>query len=188
VLREPGFGQAHERGELLRRARPLGDEAKRGEARAVGQCAQEQAQLVGWQAPPRLPANGGRPVGEQVGKKNFTVTLKPGTYSFLCDPHTLTMFATFTVPATVLPIAARVTAAGKVTLTSSGRAVRTLTAGQYAVRVRDESRALGFRLQGPGVHRATGARFRGSVTWRVRLRKGTYRYGSGGRLRTLTVR
>ena len=127
----------------------------------------------------------------EVGKKSFTVTLKPGTYSFLCDPHTLTMFATFTVPAapvTVRPLAARVTVTGKVALTASGRAVRSLTAGTYAVTVRDDSRTLGFRLAGPGVTRATTARFRGTVTWRVRLRAGTYRYGAGKTVRTLTVR
>jgi plastocyanin len=123
----------------------------------------------------------------EVGKKSFAVTLKPGTYAFLCDPHTLTMFATFTVPATARPLAARVSAAGKVTLTSAGRAVRTLAAGAYDVAVRDDSTKLGFRLQGPGVRKATSARFRGRVTWRVRLRKGTYRYGAGA-LRTLTVR
>jgi plastocyanin len=123
----------------------------------------------------------------EVDRKSFTVTLKPGTYSFLCDPHTLTMFATFTVPATARPLAARVTSAGNVTLTRAGRAVRILEAGAYEVTVRDDSTKLGFRLQGPGVRKATGARFRGGVTWRVSLRKGTYRYGAGA-LRTLTVR
>jgi hypothetical protein len=97
------------------------------------------------------------------------------------------MFATFTVPTTARPRAARVTAAGKVTLTSAGRVVRTLAAGAYDVTVRDGSTRLGFRLQGPGVRKATGAHFRGSVTWHVSLRKGTYRYGAGT-LRTLTVR
>jgi plastocyanin len=127
----------------------------------------------------------------EVGKKSFTVTLKPGTYTFLCDPHTLTMFATFTVPAApavIRPLTARVTAGGKVTLTASGKSVRSLTAGTYAVTVRDDSRAVGFRLLGPGVRKATGAHFRGRAIWRVHLRTGTYRYGAGSALRTLTVR
>jgi plastocyanin len=127
----------------------------------------------------------------EVGRKSFTVTLKPGSYSFLCDPHTLTMFATFTVPSSAVaarPLAARVSSGGKVRLTAAGRAVRSLQAGTYVVTVRDESRVLGFRLVGPGVRKATGARFRGTASWRVRLKTGTYRYGAGTALRTLTVR
>jgi hypothetical protein len=55
------------------------------------------------------------------------------------------------------------------------------------VRVRDASRKTGFRLVGPGIRRATGTGFTGSVTWRVRLARGTYRYGAGSALRTFTV-
>jgi hypothetical protein len=101
------------------------------------------------------------------------------------------MFATFTVPAapvTARPLAARVTRAGKVRLTAAGRAVLSLQAGTYGVAVQDDSRAVGFRLVGPGVRKATGARFRGTARWRVRLRAGTYRYGAGTALRTLIVR
>jgi plastocyanin len=127
----------------------------------------------------------------EVAKKSFTVKLQPGTYTFFCDPHTLTMFASFKVPAapvTVRPLAARLTAAGKVTLTTAGSAVRSLKAGTYAVTVRDDSRTLGFRLVGRGVSKTTGTRFRGTAKWRVTLRVGTYRYGAGRVLRTLTVR
>jgi hypothetical protein len=31
---------------------------------------------------------------------------------------------------------------------------------------------------GPGVSKATGAAFRGKVTWKVKLAKGRYSYGS----------
>jgi plastocyanin len=32
-----------------------------------------------------------------TGSKTFTVTLKKGKYSFLCDPHPTTMFGSFTI-------------------------------------------------------------------------------------------
>lgn len=32
-----------------------------------------------------------------TGKKSFTVTLKPGTYTFVCDPHSSSMHGTLTV-------------------------------------------------------------------------------------------
>jgi hypothetical protein len=35
-----------------------------------------------------------------------------------------------------------------------------------------------FHLVGPGVNRRTGAAFTGTVTWTVRLARGTYRFGS----------
>ena len=33
----------------------------------------------------------------ESGKKTFTVTLKPGTYTFVCDPHSSSMHGTLTV-------------------------------------------------------------------------------------------
>jgi plastocyanin len=35
-------------------------------------------------------------VGEE-GNESFEVTLEPGEYTFLCDPHASTMRGTFTV-------------------------------------------------------------------------------------------
>jgi len=32
-----------------------------------------------------------------TGEKTFTVTLKPGTYTFVCDPHSSQMHGTLTV-------------------------------------------------------------------------------------------
>jgi hypothetical protein len=65
---------------------------------------------------------------------------------------------------------------------------RSVKAGMYRIAVRDRSARHNFRLAGRGVNKTTGADFRGSVTWRVRLAKGTYRFGSDakklpGRLR-----
>ena len=62
--------------------------------------------------------------------------------------------------------------------TSVGAPVLKLRAGTYLFVVRDMSNVRNFRLQGPGVNRATPIkRVRGYV-WRVKLRKGTYRYFS----------
>lgn len=49
-----------------------------------------------------------------------------------------------------------------------------LEAGRYRVVVRDASERTGLLLTGPGVSEKTGARFQGTVVWRVRLRAGTY--------------
>jgi len=46
--------------------------------------------------------------------------------------------------------------------------------GPAVFSVRDNSRTDNVRLSGPGINRATGIAFRGSVTWRVTLRPGTY--------------
>jgi hypothetical protein len=44
--------------------------------------------------------------------------------------------------------------------------------------VNDRTATDGFRLSGPGVSKATGASFRGTVTWRIRLSAGRYTFGS----------
>jgi ABC-type nitrate/sulfonate/bicarbonate transport system substrate-binding protein len=46
--------------------------------------------------------------------------------------------------------------------------------GPAVLVVKDTSRTDNVRLQGPGINRATGVAFRGTVTWRVTLRPGTY--------------
>ena len=60
--------------------------------------------------------------------------------------------------------------------TTAGRRVRALRRGSYWVVVSDASRAANFHLTGPRVNRRTSVRFRGTVRWRVRFVRGTYRY------------
>ena len=55
---------------------------------------------------------------------------------------------------------------------------RSVPAGTVRIVVRDVSRRHGFRLKGRGVNRSTQRAFMGSVTWRVRLAKGVYRFGN----------
>jgi hypothetical protein len=130
---------------------------------------------------------------EFVGEQDFTVTFKNGNrYAYACEPHWQTMNGEFFVRAPAPPpspslalrtLRASVSRAGVATL--SPQSVRV---GRFRVVVRDRSARHGFRLAGRGVNRATGMTFRGSATWRVRLAKGVYRFGTdpkhlAGRLR-----
>jgi plastocyanin len=125
-----------------------------------------------------------------IGDKTFTVTLADGTYFFQCDPHSAQMHGSFTVGAvtapptttrpapTPAPSATALAAAIGPGAASSLRPASGLSAGRYAIRVNDRTTTDGFRLSGPGVSKATGASFRGSVTWTIRLPAGRYTYGS----------
>jgi hypothetical protein len=129
-----------------------------------------------------------------VGEQDFTVTFLDGhRYAYACEPHWQTMNGAFLVISTPTPpppspaapkaLQATVAPSGKATL--SARSVR---AGAYRIVVRDRSARHNFRLAGRRVNRTTGADFTGRVTWRVRLAKGVYRFGSDakrlpGRLR-----
>lgn len=133
---------------------------------------------------------------EFIGTQSFTVTFQNNTtYAYACEPHWQTMNGEFFVrtatppapppppPPAVRTMHASVSPTGVATLTP--RSVRN---GRFRIVVRDRSARHGFRLAGRGVNRATGVSFKGSATWRVRLAKGLYRFGSNakrlpGRLR-----
>lgn len=134
-------------------------------------------------------------VGE-VGDRTFTVTLTDGTYFFQCDPHAARMKGSFTV-GNVAPPTTTVPAAPKKLAASIGpgatfalKPTSALAPGKFSIAVADRSATDGFRLAGPGVAKATGARFKGIVTWTVTLKAGTYSYGSARtakKRRTFTV-
>jgi plastocyanin len=123
-----------------------------------------------------------------IGDKTFTVTLSDGTYLYVCDAHPAQMRSSFTVGAvtapptttapTPVPAATRLAASIGPGATSSLRPSAGLSAGTYAITVNDRSATDGFRLSGPGVSKATGASFRGKVTWKIRLSAGRYTFGS----------
>ena len=69
--------------------------------------------------------------------------------------------------------------AARLTATGATLSATRVTAGVYVIKVSDRSKRKGFRLVGPGVNRATSAAFVGTTAWRVRLVRGTYRFGSG---------
>lgn len=116
---------------------------------------------------------------EFVGRTRWTVTFREGRYRYICDPHPDSMNGSFVAgnpppeppPAAPRRINATVAAGGAISVTATVR-----TPGRFRVVVRDRSRTANFHLVGPGVNRKTGARFRGTVTWSVHLRAGTYRF------------
>jgi hypothetical protein len=115
-----------------------------------------------------------------VGDQTFTITVTNGTYNFVCDVHASRMRGLFTAgstppPATTTPAPA----AKRLTMgVGPGRrliAPARLSAGRYAITVRDASAADNLHLKGTGVDRRTGAAFRGQEHWAVTLKAGTYR-------------
>jgi hypothetical protein len=117
-----------------------------------------------------------------IGDKSFTITLVDGTYFFQCDPHSSQMKGTFTVgvvaaPATPTKLTASIGPGARFAL----KPATGLAAGKYAITVTDRSATDGFRLRGPGVSRTTGVAFRGTVTWTVTLKAGSYSFGSSRR-------
>jgi plastocyanin len=63
-----------------------------------------------------------------------------------------------------------------ITITSAGKAVKSLKAGTYAISVQDKSSIHNFHLTGPGVNKSTTVPFTGTKTWTVKLKPGTYTY------------
>jgi plastocyanin len=126
---------------------------------------------------------------EAIGTVTWTVTFTDkARYTFQCDPHFSTLRGTFTTgggpPPSPPPPPPRVqtltaTAGPSFTIslrTANGRRVTRLRRGRYRIRVRDRSSMHNFHLRGPGVNKRTTVPFRGTVTWTVTVRRGTYRF------------
>jgi plastocyanin len=63
-----------------------------------------------------------------------------------------------------------------ITLTKGGKKVTALKAGRYTIKVSDKSNIHNFHLTGPGVNRSTSVSATRTETWRVKFKKGTYKY------------
>jgi plastocyanin len=63
-----------------------------------------------------------------------------------------------------------------ISLKQNGKKVTQLKAGRVSITVRDLSSGHNFHLTGPGVNKKTTVAQRGTVTWNLTLRKGTYRF------------
>jgi plastocyanin len=63
-----------------------------------------------------------------------------------------------------------------ITLTQSGKKVTKLKAGTYTFKIADKSNIHNFHLTGPGVNKSTTVPGTGNSTWKVTLKKGTYKY------------
>lgn len=124
-----------------------------------------------------------------VGTTTWNVTLVDGIYAYQCDPHRTQMYDQFTVgtgrtppPPTPGKLSASVGPGKRIALrNAAGAKVTSLTGGRFAITVQDATRADNFHLRGPGVDKASGVRFRGTVRWTVTLREGAYTYRSDRR-------
>ena len=63
-----------------------------------------------------------------------------------------------------------------ITLKKGTTKVTKLKAGKYKIVVRDLSNIHNFHLTGPWVNKKTGVGPKGTFTWTVTLKKGTYKY------------
>jgi plastocyanin len=63
-----------------------------------------------------------------------------------------------------------------ITLTKAGKKVTALPAGSYVIKVQDKSSIHNFHLTGPGVNKKTTVGGTGTTTWKLTLKKGTYKY------------
>ena len=63
-----------------------------------------------------------------------------------------------------------------ISLKQGGKTVTKLTAGTYTITIQDKSDTHNFHLTGPGVNKTTSVGGQGATTWKVTLKKGTYKY------------
>jgi plastocyanin len=63
-----------------------------------------------------------------------------------------------------------------ITLTKAGKKVVTLKHGSYTIVVSDKSSIHNFHLKGPGLDKKTTVAKTGTTTWKVTLKKGTYKF------------
>jgi plastocyanin len=115
-------------------------------------------------------------VGE-IQDVDWDVTLAQGTYHYVCDAHPTTMKGSFTVGA-VTPPAQTQKVSGSVGPGAKIVFSRSAKAGKTVITVRDRTAKDNFHLIGPGVNKKTGVKFRGTVTWTVTLKAGTYTFRS----------
>jgi plastocyanin len=98
-----------------------------------------------------------------------------------------TRLALVTLLAAALVVAASATAATPtltgtdgpgftITLKKGSTKVTSLKAGKYKIVIKDLSNIHNFHLKGPGVDKKTGVGPKGTFTWMVTLKKGTYKF------------
>ena len=116
---------------------------------------------------------------------NTTVTwdvkLVNGTYNYKCDAHSFMKGSFHVGPLPPAPKKLNGKVGPKRTIvlkTAAGATVKKLKAGAYKIAVRDATKADNFHLIGPGVNKKTGVKFRGVVTWRLKLKAGKHTFRS----------
>ena len=133
---------------------------------------------------------------EDTGEVTWTVTFVDGLYHFQCDAHASTMKGDFavgtaTVPPPPPPPAPPASGFAKGTKLkgtvgpgytislkdAAGKAVKKVHAGtKYTVAISDKSTSHDFHLTGPGVNKKTSVGTKGGATWKLKFKKGTYRF------------
>ncbi|HVM56173.1 MAG TPA: plastocyanin/azurin family copper-binding protein [Gaiellaceae bacterium] len=73
-------------------------------------------------------------------------------------------------------LAASVSDPLNISLTQHGAKVTHLKAGTYTIVVKDTASDHDFHLTGPGVNKTTSVGGKGTFTWKVTLKPGTYTY------------
>jgi hypothetical protein len=63
-----------------------------------------------------------------------------------------------------------------ITLTKGGKKVNKLKAGTYVFKIADKASTHNFHLTGPGVNKMTTVTAKGNFTWKLKLKKGTYKF------------
>ena len=63
-----------------------------------------------------------------------------------------------------------------ITLKQGSKLVTKLKAGTYVFKIADKSTIHDFHLTGPGVNKKTTVAGQGTTTWKLTLKKGTYKY------------
>ena len=58
----------------------------------------------------------------------------------------------------------------------NGKAIKTIKAGTYKVKVEDNASIHNFHLSGPGVNKSTSVGGKTETTWTVTFKKGTYKF------------
>jgi plastocyanin len=122
---------------------------------------------------------------EGIGDAVWTVTLSDGIYGYQCDPHAGIMKGRFAVGTAQLPpptarLSGRVGPGRTISVRDENGAKATILNKITTIRltVSDRSTTDNFHLTGKGVNRATGVRFRGKVTWNLKVSPGVYRFRS----------
>ena len=61
-------------------------------------------------------------------------------------------------------------------LKQGSKDVKQLKAGTYTIKVQDKASIHNFHLKGPGLNKSTTVPFKGTQTWKITLKPGTYTY------------
>jgi plastocyanin len=93
----------------------------------------------------------------------------------------LSSLASLTVVLVVASVGSAASTAGKLTATvgpgfTISMSKKTVPHGAYTITVKDKSNIHNFHLTGPGLNKKTSVSFVGTMTWKVTLKKGTYKF------------